>query len=206
MNKFVFKYFFDFIGSQKKWLNEKAAEGFRLVEITPTGYIFEECDPSEYVYEVIYRGYQRKERSKPYMDRLLDSRYNVFIKGMNRTISSDNLKRLYEEGKLYDPKFSPRHGYKDILIVEKKNDEVPFEGISQTDHNMGDLKQMRTITLGMSILFTVLIFSLISSGNVPFAVLFSIFLCVPLYMVIRFTRVIKSCLMSMLQEVQDHNV
>ena len=200
MSKFIFKYFFNFLGPQKKWLNEMAEKGYRLVEVSTFGYRFERCLKSEYIYEVIYRGYRRKEISIPYINRLLDSGYNVFIKGLNRTMSSEKLKLKHSLGEVYNPKFSPRDGYKDVLIIEKKNDGKTFEWISPKDNNLRVLKYMRAIALGLTILFIVLFF-LGYSEKPALAAIFSILFFIPLYGLIRFSRVIKNCLEWMLESI-----
>jgi hypothetical protein len=162
MSKFIFKYFFDFMGSQKRWLNQLSHEGYHLVKVSSFGYTFEECERDAYSYEIIYRGFQRREFSEPYMDQLLDSGYNVFIKGLNRNLSSEILKDKQNKGRLYNPKFSPRNGFKEVLIIEKRNDGKPF-----------------------------------------LALIFSVLFCVPLYALIRFSQVIKSCLQLMLESARE---
>lgn len=203
MGKFIFKYFFNFLGPQKKWLNEMAGKGWRLVEVSTFGYRFERCLKSEYIYEVVYSGYRRKEISIPYLNRLLDSGYNVFIKGLNRTMSSEKLKLKHSLGKVYNPKFSPRDGYKDVLIIEKKNDGKSFEVISVRDNNLRDLKFMRAIALGLTILVIVLFFSGLYSEKPALAAIFAILFSLPLYGLIRFSSVIKNCLEWMLESIGE---
>lgn len=190
MRKFVRKYFFNFIEPQKQWLNAMSKAGYRLVGVSPFGYTFEECEKGEYVYKVVYRGYIRRERSEPYMDKLLECGYNVFIKGLNRNMSSDVLRQRHREGTLYNPKFSPRDGYKDLLIIEKKNDGKPFETIQPKGHNIRDLKYMRNIGWFMMVLFTALIISTALDGS-PIAIAFSVLSCLPFYFGIRLTYVVS---------------
>jgi len=180
-----------------------AEKGYRLVEVSTFGYRFERCLKSEYIYEVIYRGYRRKEVSIPYINRLLDSGYNVFIKGLNRTMSSEKLKLKHGLGEVYNPKFSPRDGYKDVLIIEKKNDGKTFEWISPKDNNLRDLKYMRAIALGLTILFIVLFFLAMTSEKTALAGIFAILFFIPLYGLIRFSWVIKNCLVWMLESIGE---
>ena len=52
MTKRVFRYFFDFLEGQERWLNEMASKGWRLVKCGQLYYEFEKCQENEYEYAV----------------------------------------------------------------------------------------------------------------------------------------------------------
>ena len=68
MSKTVFKYFFDPIDHQEKWLNKMASEGFRLVGTTKCTYKFEGCKLDEYEYRVEFVGDKSEGELMKYID------------------------------------------------------------------------------------------------------------------------------------------
>ncbi|MCZ0859873.1 DUF2812 domain-containing protein [Methanocorpusculum sp. MG] len=51
MKHVVWKFFWNY-ESEEKWLNEMAAKGFALYSYSWGRYVFEECEPGEYVYRL----------------------------------------------------------------------------------------------------------------------------------------------------------
>lgn len=116
-----------FMGPQRKWLNDMAAKGYRLVRADKLEYEFEECEPGRYVYQIEYVGDKSFEHEKDYKEFLQNCGYKVFYKNINLD---------YSVGKLSWRPFAEKGGRistnsttynKELLIIEKENDGRPFE-------------------------------------------------------------------------------
>lgn len=66
MNKKCYRYFGGLLSSQERWLNQMAAEGWRLAGTGKLSYEFESCAPGEYEYRVEFVGQMAYGKSKDY--------------------------------------------------------------------------------------------------------------------------------------------
>lgn len=116
-----------FMGPQRKWLNEMAAKGYRLVRAGKLEYEFEECEPGRYVYEIEYIGDKSFEHGKEYKEFLESFGYKVFYKNINLdySVGKATINPFAEKGGRV---MTNKTGYnKELLIIEKENDGRPFE-------------------------------------------------------------------------------
>lgn len=137
------KYFAMFMEPQRKWLNEMAAKGYRLVRVGKLEYEFEECEPRKYVYEIEYVGDKSYEHEKEYKEFLESFGYKVFYKNINLD---------YSVGKVTWRPFAEKGGQlstnrttynKELLIIEKENDGRPFELHSTPTDKISYYKRLR---------------------------------------------------------------
>jgi len=127
MSKTVFRYFFDFLDGQKKWLNSMAEQGYRLKKCGRLTYTFDECNPNEYEYAVEFIGDKSFSKGQDYRRYLESMGFRTFIKNMNLNFSYGKIKwRPYAKG-LGQIATSPGGFNKELLILEKKRDGKPFE-------------------------------------------------------------------------------
>lgn len=122
-----YRYFFSFLEGQERWLNKMAGEGYRLVKVTKMMYEFEPCAPGEYRYCVEFAGEKSWNKLKEYKE---------FMEGMGYRTFAKNLQVNYSIGKVrWRPwgsgagqiSTNPGTFNKELLILEKKNDGMPFE-------------------------------------------------------------------------------
>ena len=127
MSKKYFRFYGGLIASQEKWLNRMATNGYRLIRTTKAIYEFEKCDPGQYQYRVEFVGHKSKPAAEDYARFLEDYGYQVFYKNINLNYSigkvqvrpwADKGGRLATNSSTYN---------RELLIVEKVNDGVPFE-------------------------------------------------------------------------------
>ena len=127
MSKTVFRYFFDFLDGQKKWLNSMAEQGYRLKKCGRVTYTFDECHPNEYEYTVEFIGDKSYSKGKDYRGYLESMGFRTFIKNINLNFSYGKIKwRPYAKG-MGQIATSPGGFNKELLILEKKRDGKPFE-------------------------------------------------------------------------------
>ena len=121
------RYFAGFIDAQRNWLNKMASKGYRLVNCGRLIYEFETCEPSEYIYQIEYIGDKSKPEGKDYAAFLEDMGYKVFFKNVNLDFDIGNIlwRKLADKGS----KFADYQTVMEraLLIVEKKDDGIPFE-------------------------------------------------------------------------------
>lgn len=127
MTKTVFRYFFDFVEGQEKWLNQMAEKGYRLKACGQVWYTFESCQPNEYEYAVEFAADKSYKRSKDYKDFLESMEYRTFYKGINLNFSYGKVKwRPWAKG-MGQIAVSPGGFNKELLIAEKQKNGEPFE-------------------------------------------------------------------------------
>lgn len=127
MIKTVFRYFFDFLDGQEKWLNNMAEQGYRLKKCGRMTYTFDTCDPNEYEYAVEFIGDQSYSKGKDYRRYLEDLGFRTFTKNMNLNFSYGKIRwRPYTKG-MGQIATSPGGFNEELLILEKKRDGKPFE-------------------------------------------------------------------------------
>jgi len=126
MTKTVFRYFFDFIEGQEKWLNKMAKKGYRLKKCGKMVYVFESCRPDEYDYAVEFVADKSYVESKNYRQFLESMGFRTVTKNINLNFSFGKARwRPYAKG-MGQVATSPGGFNKELLIVEKR-DGKPFE-------------------------------------------------------------------------------
>ncbi len=127
MSKIIFRYFYDFVDGQEKWLNSMADSGYRLKKCGRVFYVFEECQLCEYEYAVEFVGHKAYSQAKDYRRYLEGVGFRTFTKSINIKFSYGKVKwRPYAAG-LGQITTSPGGFNKELLILEKKRDGKPFE-------------------------------------------------------------------------------
>ncbi|WP_312942926.1 DUF2812 domain-containing protein [Oscillibacter sp.] len=127
MSKTVFRYFFDFLDGQKKWLNSMAEQGYRLKKSGRMTYTFDDCNPNEYEYTVEFIAEKSYSKGKDYRGYLESMGFRTFTKNINLNFSYGKIKwRPYAKG-MGQIATSPGGFNKELLILEKKRDGKPFE-------------------------------------------------------------------------------
>lgn len=129
MRKVVFKYFFDVIDGQQKWLNEMADQGYRLTRVSNFSFHFEACEPHQYQYHVELV----TEKSYPALIRrqelLMEQGLRSFSKNISLNLSAGKAKKgswsKASSGNIGDP------ANYELLILETKKED--FDGASITD-------------------------------------------------------------------------
>ena len=127
MSKTVFRYFFDFLDGQERWLNSMAERGYRLIKCGKISYTFDACRPGEYEYAVEFVGDRSYSKAKDYRGYLEEMGFRTLIKNINLNFSYGKVRwRPYAKG-MGQIATSPGSYNKELLIVEKKKDGKPLE-------------------------------------------------------------------------------
>lgn len=127
MSRTVFRYFFDFLDGQEKWLNSMAARGYRLKKCGKLSYTFEECMPNKYEYAIEFVGDKSYSKAREYRDFLESLGYRSFTKNINLNFSYGKLRwRPYAKG-MGQIAASPGGFNRELLILEKTRDGKPFD-------------------------------------------------------------------------------
>lgn len=170
------KYYFfgSFLSAQEKWLNKIASQGYRLVRTEKLLYEFEKCDPNKYQYRVEFIGEKSKEHAEEYKSFLENEMgYKVIFKNINLN---------YSIGKVRYRPWAEKGGRiatnsttfnRELLIIEKENDEKPFALHTSYDDMISYYKTLQKPWLYMLILFGII-------GIAMRGVLFGVFAAVSL--------------------------
>lgn len=143
MSKTVFRYFFDFLDGQETWLNSMAERGYRLKKCGKITYTFDECKPNEYEYAVEFVGDKAYSKIKDYRGYLESMGFRAFTKNINLNFSYGKVRwRPYARG-MGQIATSPGGYNKEILILEKKRDEKPFELHTDVHDKLNTYKTVR---------------------------------------------------------------
>lgn len=127
MMKTVFRYFFDFVEGQEKWLNQMARKGYRLKKCGKVSYVFESCHPYEYEYAVEFVADKSHSQSKDYRQYLESMGFRTFTKNINLNFSVGKVRwRPYAKG-MGQIVTSPGGINQELFIVEKRKDGKPFK-------------------------------------------------------------------------------
>jgi len=173
MGKRVFRYFMGFLDAQEKWINEMAADGWRLVKTSTLFYEFEPCEPGSYEYRVEFVGALSYGRIRDYQGFLSGLGYKVLTKNLNLNISFGKVRwRPFGRG-IGQIVTSPGGYNKEILIIEKKADGESFDVHSDYDGLIAYYQSIRGmyITL-LSIVVAFWALRLLTSiGPMPYAIL-----------------------------------
>jgi len=167
MTKKVYRYFFDFLKGQEKWLNKMADKGYRLIECSQLSYVFETCNPSEYEYVVELVGDKTISQVKEYKKSLLDMGYKALSKNINANYSIGKVRwRPWAKG-LGQIATSPGTYNHELLIVEKKADGVPFKLHTNRLDILSMYRTARNMYVwGISNLFVLLVLTLLVTNSV----------------------------------------
>ena len=126
MKKRYYRFFGGLVETQEKWLNKMAEKGYRLVKTGKFSYQFEDSSPGEYEYRVQFVGEKSYTAEKDYRAFLEELGYTVFYKNINLNYSIGKVKwRPYGKG-FGQIATNPGNYNKELLIIEKKRDSLPF--------------------------------------------------------------------------------
>ncbi len=125
--KKCYRLFGGMLGTQVKWLNKMAHNGYRLIKTGKLSYEFIECQPDQYQYCIEFVAHKSYKNEKEYRSFLEDMGYTVFYKNVNLNYSIGKVRwRPYGHvtGQIST---NPGNYNKELFIVEKKNDGHPFQ-------------------------------------------------------------------------------
>lgn len=143
MTKTVFRYFFDFMDGQEKWLNKMAGRGYRLKKCGILAYVFESCSPDEYEYAVEYVA------DKSYKEA---QEYKLFLEGLGLRTFTKNINLNYSVGKVRWRPYAAGKGQvatslggfnRELLVVERKKDGRPFQLHTDIDDRLSVYRSIR---------------------------------------------------------------
>lgn len=156
MTKTVFRYFFDFMDGQEKWLNKMASRGYRLKKCGVLAYVFESCSPDEYEYAVDYvadKSYKEAQEYKLFLEGL---GLRTFTKNINLNFSVGKVRwRPYAGGKR-QVATSPGGFNRELLVVERKKDGRPFQLHTDMDDRLSVYRAIRNPYLWSGLCMVVL--------------------------------------------------
>lgn len=174
MNKKFYRYFFGFIDTQEKWLNTMSSKGYRLVRTTRFMFEFEQCDPSKYQYAIDYVAHKSYKEMIKYKNFLEDLGYTVFTKNINSNYSFGKIRiRPYGKGagKITT---SPGSYNKELLIVERINNDKSFELHTTFEDKIQYYKPIRNAYLSIALLaFALSIWNYISTKFIDIFTIFA---------------------------------
>lgn len=153
MTKKVNRYFGGFTEKQAKWLNQMAAEGWRLVHTGKMSYEFESCDPGRYQYAVEFIADKSQKNAEDYKAFLEGCGYKVWYKNANLSYSVGKVRwRPWAESDAQITTSWTTYN-KELLIVEKENNGKPFELHTTAADKIGFLKKWRNVWLTYTAMF-----------------------------------------------------
>ncbi len=106
----------DQYNEEEQWLNKKAAEGWALVDALAIRYVFESCEPGEYVYKIL------------------------FTDGIKGTTERDNFISFMNENGIEEVGAYHRWGY-----YRKKNDGTPFEMFNTKSEELAHVNKIKNL-------------------------------------------------------------
>lgn len=164
MSKTAFRYFFDFLDGQEKWLNEMAQSGYRLKKCGRVSYTFDECKPSDYEYAVEFIGDKAYAVAKDYQVYLEGMGFCTLTKNININFSYSKVRwHPYAKG-MGQSASSPGGLNKELLILEKRKDDKPFELHTDVSDKLEIYKAVRrTYVYGMLLMLGLLAITFIPS-------------------------------------------
>jgi len=158
------RFFFGFLTLQENWLNKLAKQGWRLSTVQGLIYTFEQCHPNEYVYCVDCAINKTPTDYADYIIFLRELGYNVFQTRLNLNFSIGKIRWRLGGSKLGHIDHSFNKFNKEILILEKQNDNKPFELYSTVEDKKAYLKELRNAYIPSSAIFLFFfVFQLITS-------------------------------------------
>lgn len=143
MNKY--RYFGLFMNAQENWLNRNAQKGYRLKDVSLLRYTFEHSVKGAYQYAVEWVGHLSREEQEDYIAYLKDCGYQVWTKNANLNYALGKIKfrpwahagaRWAHQGNTYQ---------RELLIVEKKSDGLPFQLHTEGQDQIRSIKNIRRV-------------------------------------------------------------
>ena len=156
MTKKVYRYFGGFIDRQTKWLNQMAADGWRLIHTGKLIYEFEHCSPEKYQYAVEFIAEKSQKSAESYKFFLEGCGYTVFYKNANLNYSVGKVRwRPWAEpgGRITTNRTTFN---RELLIVEKENDGKPFQLHTTIPDRIAYYKKWRNLWLTYVIMFVLM--------------------------------------------------
>jgi hypothetical protein len=155
--KKVYRYFFGFIDTQEKWLNKMAENGYRLVRISKVLYEFETCAKYEYEYCIEFVAEKSYKELNEYKRFLKEMGFRTFSKNLNLNYSFGKMKwRPWAKG-MGQLASLPGSYNKELVILEKKREDKPFEIHTDLDDLIDYYRGVRNMYVTTSILLILLI-------------------------------------------------
>lgn len=150
MRKVVFKYFFDAIDGQQKWLNEMADQGYRLRRVNNFSFHFEACEPQQYQYHVELV----TEKSYPALIRrqelLMEQGLRSFSKNISLNFSAGKAKKgswsNAASGNIGDP------ANYELLILETKKEDFGGTSITEDGDILRKYRDIRAVYIFLFLL------------------------------------------------------
>jgi hypothetical protein len=150
MRKVVFKYFFDAIDGQQKWLNEMADQGYRLTKVSNFSFHFEACEPHQYQYHVELV----TEKSYPALIRrqelLMEQGLRSFSKNISLNLSTGKAKKgswsKVASGNVSDP------ANYELLILEFKKEDFGGASITEDGDILRKYRDIRAVYIFLLLL------------------------------------------------------
>lgn len=150
MRKAVFKYFFDAIDGQQKWLNEMADQGYRLTRVSNFTFHFEVCEPQQYQYHVELV----TERSYPALIRRqelwMEQGLRSFSKNISLNLSAGKAKKSSwskaASGSVGDP------ANYELLILESKKEDFGGASITEDGDILRKYRDIRAVYIFLLLL------------------------------------------------------
>ena len=156
MNKVCYRYYWNLLAPQERFLNRMADAGWHLVRTGKLRYEFEPCAPGEYEYRVEFVGALSWPRSHYYAEFLRDLGYEVFYKNVNLNWSVGKVRwRPYGKG-MGQVATSPGAINKELLLVGKKRDGKPFQLYTTWQDKARQAAEYRNAWLALAALLAVL--------------------------------------------------
>lgn len=156
MAKRMYRYFGGFILSQEKYLNNMAANGYRLIKTEKMLYEFDKCALGEYQYRVEFIADKSKNNAQSYKAFLESCGYTVFYKNanLNYSVGKVRYRPWAAKGGRLATNFSTFN--KELLIVEKKNDGKEFILHTTAADHIDYYKKWRNIWLTYFIMLLII--------------------------------------------------
>lgn len=131
MSKRVFRYHFDFLDGQARWLNRMAARGWRLSQCGIMSYEFEPCEPGAYQYAVELVGDKTASQVDRYRALLRELGHRSWTKNLNANYSVGHVRwRPWIKGRASIATSSgigdTSRWNQELLIVERPAEDEPF--------------------------------------------------------------------------------
>ncbi|WP_052410425.1 DUF2812 domain-containing protein [Paenibacillus durus] len=112
----------------EQWLNDQASKGYRLARTSNLFYIFEDCEPSRYMYHVEFAADYTSKELKAYRESLTGAGIRTLTKNINFgkfAIGNVRYRPYGRRGASFAS--SPGNMNAELLIMEKYNDGLPFK-------------------------------------------------------------------------------
>nr|WP_288828760.1 DUF2812 domain-containing protein [uncultured Clostridium sp.] len=141
------RFFGGFLILQERWLNLMVKKGWRLNKIQGHRYSFIKCQPEEFDYCVDCILNKSTSDANEYIEFLHEIGYKTFQTGINFNISAGKMKWRVGGSKLGHIDTSPGKYNKEILIVEKRKDEMPFRLHTSKEDTLDYYRSLRNLYL-----------------------------------------------------------